>query len=59
MSPNHPTKGGDSNRGRGDYNAFGSYTRRGRDMDKIGTCAVATSQFDDAIIRHGQGKSHV
>jgi hypothetical protein len=55
----HPTEGDDSRRGSGNCNVLGGYTRRGRDIDRIGAGAVTTGQSDDAITRYGEGKSHV
>jgi hypothetical protein len=43
-----PNKGDDSSRGSRNFHASGSYTRRGRDINRFGTGAVATGQLDDA-----------
>jgi hypothetical protein len=57
-SPTHPTEGDDSSGGGRNCNAPRSYTRRGRDIDRIGIGAVTTGQPDDAIARYGQDKGH-
>jgi hypothetical protein len=53
-SPTHLAEGDDSSKGHGDCNALGGYTRRGRDIDRIGTGAVAIGQSDDAVARYGK-----
>jgi hypothetical protein len=35
---------------------FGGYTRRGRDIDRIGIGVVTIGQSDDAIARYGKEK---
>lgn len=55
-SPAHLAEGDDSSKGRGDCNALGGYTRRGRDINRIGAGAVAIDQSDDAVARYGKNK---
>jgi hypothetical protein len=58
LSPTHPTEGDYSGRSGGNCNVLGGYTRRRRDIDRIGIGTVSVGQPDDAITRYGKGKSH-
>jgi len=49
----------DSSKSHGNFHAFGGYTRRGRDITRIGTGVVAIGQSDNAIAIYGKDQSHV
>jgi hypothetical protein len=54
----HPAKGDESSGGDTNFNAPRSYTRRGRDFDRISVGVVTNDQIDDEIERYVQYEGH-
>jgi hypothetical protein len=56
LSSTYPTKGDYSGRGGGDCDAPRSYTRRWRDISRIGASAIPSCKYDNAVARYGKGE---
>jgi hypothetical protein len=58
-SPTHPAEGDESSRDHRYCNVLKGYTRRDRDIGRIDTCVVPIGQYNNAVIRYGEGEIHV
>jgi hypothetical protein len=54
----HPIEGDESRKVHGECNSLGSYTRRGRDINRIGVGEVEIVQYENAVTRYGKDKIH-
>jgi hypothetical protein len=52
----YPTKGDDSGKSGGDCDAPRGYTRRRRNINKVGTQTISASQHDDAVAGYRKSK---